>query len=256
MQGRWGREEGGPDVSLPKLVALYRPDTSSWLALTLDPIFRADIAELAPVEPLADPFGLRYLSFTEGGAARSWALRYQRQAGPAGTVTGALAWQDVEGLLIDTQDPSMTGLPGRTLVGDGHRWVADVACERWLADGISGRLWLRWQDSEGDFPELALTDMAWPYVPEWQAGGRVDYLDRAGWRVGLEGIWVGERPHDPAGTIVVPDYFVVNLNARYQRNLHETYFIQVRNLTDEGYQTWLGFPQSGITIYGGVQYRH
>ncbi len=254
--GRWGREEGGPDVSLPRLVALYRPDRSSWLALTLDPIFRSDIAELAPVEPLADPFGLRYLNFAEGGAARSWALRYQREAGPDGTITGALAWQDVEGLLIDTQDPSMTGLPARTLMGDGHRWVADVSCEHRLADGISGRLWVRWQDTEGDFPELALTDMAWPYVPEWQGGARVDYLDRAGWRVGLEGIWVGERPHDPQRTIIVPDYFVVNLNAQYQRNLHESYFIQVRNLTDENYQTWLGFPQAGVTIYGGVQYRH
>ncbi|MGD9498345.1 MAG: hypothetical protein AB7Y46_18780 [Armatimonadota bacterium] len=254
--GRWGREEGSAEVLLPKLVALYRPDPASWLALTLEPIFRTDIAELASVEPLADPFGLRYLNFTEGGAARSWTLRYQRAAGPEGTVTGALAWQDVEGLLIDTQDPSMTALAGRTLVGDGRHWIADASYEQWLGAGVTGRLWARWQDSEGDFPELALRDMPWPYVPEWQAGGRVDYLDRAGWRVGLEGIWVGERPHDPARTTIVPDYFVLNLNAQYQRTLHENYFIQVRNVTDQDYQGWLGFPQMGFTIYGGVQYRY
>jgi len=253
---RWGKEEDGPSVSSPKIVALYRPDGDSWLALTLDPIFRSDIAELAPVEPLADPFGLRYLNFTEGGLARSWTLRYQRATGTRGTATAALAYQDVDGLLIDTQDPSMTGLPMRTLVGDGHRLIADLSCEQWLTDRITGRAWARWQDTEGDFPELALTNATWPYVPEWQAGGRLDYIDGSGWRVGVEGVWVGERPHDPEETMIVPDYLVANLTAQYQRNLHENYFVQVRNLTDESYQTWLGFPQSGISVYGGVEYRH
>lgn len=253
---RWGRQEGGPEVALPRFVARYRPDRSNWLALTLDPIFRADIAELAPVEPLADPFGLNYLDFTEGGAARSWALRYQRAAGPGGTLTGALAYQDVDGLLIATQDPALTALARRVLMGEGHRWVADASYEQGLAAGISGRVFLRWQQSAGDFPELALTDRAWPYVPRWQAGGRVDYLDRAGWRVGLEGIWVGERPHDPAGTVVVPSHFVANLQARYQRNLQESYFVQLRNVTDERYQSWLGFPQPGLAIHAGIEYRH
>ncbi len=252
----WGKVKGGPSTCSPRIVALYRPDRASSLAFTLDPIFRSDIAELAPVEPLADPFGLRYLNFTEGGIARSWALRYQRLTGSHGALTATVAYQDVEGLLIDGQDPSLTGLPLRVLMSDGHRLVADAAYEQWLADGITGRVWVRWQDTAGDFPEQARTDVGWPYAPEWQAGGRVDYIGRSGWRVGLEGIWVDDRRHDPGGAAVVSDYFVTNLTAQYQRNLHENYFVRIANLTDTDYQTWLGFPQPGLSIYAGMEYRH
>jgi len=253
---RWGQEEGSPEVALPKVVALYRPDQTSWLSFTVEPIFRTDIADLAPVEPLADPYGLRYLSFTEGGAARSYALRYQRSAGPGGTLTTALAYQTVDGLMIDVEDPGLTGLPSRVLIDDGRRWVADVAYEQWLGDKVTGRVWARWQDSEGDSPEVQIANMAWPYAPEWQFGGRLDYVDDSGWRVGLDCIWVGDRFHDPANTQTVSSYHLVNLRAQYQRNLHENYFVGIRNLTDESYQTYLGFPQSGVTVYGGVEYRH
>ena len=54
----------------------------------------------------------------------------------------------------------------------------------------------------------------------------------------------------------MPDYFLANLRAQYQRNLHENYFLEIRNITDEDYQTWLGFPQPGVSIYGGMEYRH
>ncbi|MGC9319413.1 MAG: TonB-dependent receptor domain-containing protein, partial [Armatimonadota bacterium] len=254
--GRYGKQSGADGVSRPRFVALYRPDRSSWLSLSADPIFRTDIAELAPVEPLADPFGLRYLSFTEGGSGQSYQLRYQGSAATGGTLTGALAYQDVDGLMIDTQDPAFTGLPGRVLVEEGERWVADVGYEQWLNDAVTGRVWVRWQDSEGSFPEVHVTGTEWPYVPQWQLGGRLDYIDQEGWRVGLEGVWVDDRFHDAQNTQAVSGYGLLNLRAQYQRSLHENYFLEILNLTDKGYETFWGFPQSGLAVRAGVEYRH
>jgi hypothetical protein len=59
--GYWGRESGAASIVLPKMVAVYRPDTSSWVSFTALPIFRSDALELAPVEAMADPLGLDHL---------------------------------------------------------------------------------------------------------------------------------------------------------------------------------------------------
>ncbi|MFQ6130620.1 MAG: TonB-dependent receptor domain-containing protein [Armatimonadota bacterium] len=253
--GVWGRETGHDFIFLPKAVATYRPDRRTWLSFLAIPIFRADIAELAPVEALADPRGLRYLDFVEGGAGRSYELRFQRITGRSSALTASVAHQRVRGLLVDVQDPAWTGLPARVLVGQGHRWVADAAYERWLCDNLTGRLSVRWQDSEGKFPPAALSGTQWPYTPEWQARGRLDYIDENGWRIGLEGIWVDERFHDPQNTIRVGGYPMVNLSVQFQRNLHENYFLNVVNLTGCDYQTFAGFPQPRGAVFGGVEYR-
>ncbi len=251
----WGSETGAPTVWLPKVVAVCRPNRETWVSLLATPIFRSDAAELAPVEALADPRGLGFLDFVEGGAGRSYELRYQRVTGRSSAITTSLSHQRVRGLLVNMQDPALTGLPTRALVGQGHRWVADAAYERWLTDNVTGRAWVRWQDSEARFPQVGVSGTEWPYTPEWQAGGRVDYVDANGWRIGLEGVWVGDRFHDPRNTRPVGEYPVINLRAQYQRTLHENYFLQVGNLTGRDYQTYLGFPQPRTAVVGGVEYR-
>jgi tetratricopeptide (TPR) repeat protein len=255
LGGYYGRQDGSGTVALPKAVALYRPDSRTWVALMAIPILRPDAAELSPVEPFANPFGLGYLNFAEGGAGRSYELRLQRQTGGSANVTAGVAYQRVRGLLIDTEDPSLTGLPSRVLVDRGHRWVAEASYEQWLADCLTGRAWVRWQDTSASVAQLQIVGAEWPYAPTWQCGGRLDYIADNGLRVGLEGVWVDERFHDAASTQVVPSHVVLNLRAEYQRNLHENYFLQIGNLTDEGYVTYQGFPQAGTTVLGGIEYR-
>ncbi len=251
----YGKQTGSESFAQPKVVAVYRPDDATWISAMVIPIFRNDVAELAPVEALSDPAGLGYLNFVEGGGGRSYELRFQRQMGRSANVTASMAYQRVRGLLIDVEDPSITGLPNRVLVDRGHRWVAGASYEQWLTDTLTGRVWVRWQDSDGVFPQAGVAGTEWPYVPEWQAGGRVDYIDENGFRVGLEGLWVDDRYHDAANTQVVDGFPLLNLTVQYQRNLHENYFVLVTNLAGKDYQTFLGFPQADTSVLGGVEYR-
>jgi outer membrane receptor protein involved in Fe transport len=99
-------------------------------------------------------------------------------------------------------------------------------------------------------------DTEWPYAPEWQAGGRLDYIDANGLRVGLEAIWTGDRYHDPQNSQVVKGYPLVNLRVQYQRDLRRNYFVDLANLTDRDYETFDGFPQAGLTVVAGLEYRH
>jgi len=235
---------------------VYRPDQSTWWSLVAQPVFRTDALELAPVEALADPRGLTYLDFMEGGAGRSYELRYQRQGSQSSTITTSLSYQRVRGLLVDVQDPALTGLPARVLIDRGHRWVADTAYEQWLTDTVTGRVWVRWQSSRGGFPEAGVGDTEWPYTPNWQAGGCLDYIDANGYRIGLEAAWVGSRFHDPQNTQSVGGYPLVNLRLQHQPNLRQNYFISLTNLAGRGYETFAGFPQPGRTVLVGLEYRH
>jgi outer membrane receptor protein involved in Fe transport len=221
----------------------------------LTPIFRSDVSELAPVEALADPKGLRYSTFAGGGDGTSWELRYQRQGSRSSTTTASLSYQDVRDLLIDTQDPALAALPDRVLLDRGHRWVADAAYEQWLSDAVTGRTWVRWQSSHGDFPDLQVTGTEWPYSPEWQAGGRLDYISPTGLRIGLEAVTVGRRFHDPENAEMVGGYSLLNLYIKYQRDLRQDYFVTVTNLTGREYESFARFPQPGRTALAGINYR-
>lgn len=255
LGGYWGWEEDASGVASPKVVALYRPERSTWWSFVVNPIFRSDVSELAPVEALADPKGLSYLNFGAEGIGRTYELRYQRQGSRSSTVTAALAYQEVSDLLIDVEDPAWTGLPARVLADEGDRWVADGAYEQWISDTVSGRVWVRWQSSCGDFPELQVSGTEWPYAPEWQAGASFDYIDAA-WRIGLEPVFVGDRYADPENAQSVDGYSILNLRAQYQRNLRQNYFLHVMNLTGKDYEAFAGFPQPGLTALVGLEYRY
>jgi hypothetical protein len=255
LGGYWGRETGSSSVVLPKVVAVHRPDPSTWWSLVVNPIFRSDAAELSPVEALADPKGLNYLNFGGGGYGRSYEARYQRQGGRSSTTTASLTYQRVRDLLIDVEDPAWTGLPTRVLVDRGDRWVADAAYEQWLSNLVTGRAWVRWQDSDGRYPDVQVTGTEWLYTPEWQTGGRLDYIDAMGWRIGLEAVYTGNRFADPENTRRLPGYSVYNLLIQYQRNLRENYFLRLNNFTGKDYETFAGFPQPGWNVLGGLEYR-
>jgi tetratricopeptide (TPR) repeat protein len=251
----WGRETGCEHTLLPKLAVVYRPDRATWWSLTATPVSRSDALELSPVEALADPKGLSSLSFTAGGHASSYELRWQRQGGRSSTATGSLTYQQVEGLLLDVQDPSLTGLPARVLLDDGHRWVADAAYEQWLTDTVTGRLWARWQSSRGRFPDPAVADAEWPYTPPWQVGARLDFISARGLRAGLEAVEVGRRFDDTRNTRVVDGRLVLNLRIEWQQDLCRTYFLTVSNLADREYDTFAHFPAPGRLFLVGVRWR-
>jgi len=253
--GYLGGQSGSPTVALPKAVALYRPDKATWVSLMAIPIVRNDACELAPVEPLADPAGLQYLSFVEGGAGRSYELRFQRETSHSASITASAAYQRVRGLLVDVQDPSAAFLPARVLVARGSRWFTGASYEQWLTGWLTGRAWVRYQDTSGVFPAFSISGTEWPYTPHWQGGARLDYLARNGLRIGLAGTWVGDRFHDPANAQQVAGYALLGLSARYQRNLHEDYFLEIGNLTGTRYVTYRGFPQAEQTVAAGVDYR-
>jgi hypothetical protein len=251
----WGRQSGVAKVLLPKLVAVYRPNATSWLSVLAVPIFRTDGLELAPVESLADPRGLGYLDFTEGGAGRHYELRYQSQGPSCSTLTASVVHQRVRGLLVEQQDGGLTGLPTRALMEEGQRWLGDVAYERRLTGDLSGRAWARWQTSRGDFPSVSVTGGTWPYAPAWQGGLRLDYIHPSGLRLGVDGTWVGQRYHDPQNAETVGGYPLVSLRAQYQRDLHLNVFMTVNNVLDRGYDTFAGFPADGLSVSGGATWR-
>jgi len=154
------------------------------------------------------------------------------------------------------QDPALTGLPTRVLLDRGKRWVAQAAYEQWLTPAITGRAWVQWQSTRARFAEASADGNEWPYSPQWQAGGRLDYLDARGLQIGLETVWVGRRFADPQNSQPVGSYPLVNLRMRYLRNLHLSYFVDLTNLTDRNYQTFAGFPQPGRAVFAGVGYRY
>lgn len=254
--GYWGRETGTPGKLLPKFIALFRPDKSQWWSFAVSPLLHADAAELSPVEALADPKGLSYLDLADGGVGRSYELRYQWHGRRSSTVSASAAYQDIEDLLVNLDDPALTGTPRRALMDEGRRWVADTSYEQWLGDKITGRVWARWQSTAGRFPAEFVTGREWPYTPMWQGGGRLDYIDASGWRVGLEAVGLGKRFDDPDNAQRLSASLLFNLRLQYQRTLRENYFLSVFNVGNRYYEDFTGFPQSGRAFIAGLDYRY
>ncbi|MFB3882799.1 MAG: tetratricopeptide repeat protein [Armatimonadota bacterium] len=251
----WGRESGFSHVQSPKVVALYRPDRSTWWAFLVNPLFRADVSELAPVEALADPHGLRPLNFAGNGLGRSYEVQFQRQGGRSSTTHASLSYQHVRSLLVDVEDPALTGLPSRVLLSSGHRWVADASHEQWLSDTLSGRAWVRWQSSRGDFPDVQASGVVWPYTPSWQAGARLDYISTRGWLVGLEATILGDRFADSRNRREVSGHGLLDLRVEYRNDYDHSYFLRFADLAHREAETFEGFPQAGRTVLVGLEFR-
>jgi outer membrane receptor protein involved in Fe transport len=139
---------------------------------------------------------------------------------------------------------------------DGHRWVAESSYDQWLSDRLTGGVWARWQSSQGGFPTVPIGGTEWPYSPEWQAGGRLDYINANGPHVGLESVALGKRFSDPQNSQLIGGYLLFNLRFQYQRNLRENYFVNAMNLTDRDYVKFSGYPQAGRSIVVGIDYRY
>jgi vitamin B12 transporter len=75
------------------------------------------------------------------------------------------------------------------------------------------------------------------------------------WTLNVEGRYVGERPDvDPVtfGRTVNPDYFRVDLAARWKAMPWLSPYARLQNVADEEYQEVLGYPAPGRTWIGGI----
>jgi tetratricopeptide (TPR) repeat protein len=245
----FGKQSGVSGINRLKLVAQYRPDATSNLVFLAYPTFRSDISELSPVELWAQPFGFDQLSLVEDGSAMSYELHYIRPASDSSVLSLSAFHRSVRGLLIDLEDPRLAPSPSRLPVRRAQIDGAQIAYERWLTHALTGRLWARYQStSDASAGEL-------PYFPDWQAGIRFDYLDRSGWRAGLDTTWVGSRFADRENSRRMGSFVVVDLRLEKQLTLRNSLFIQINNLFNRSYTRYDGYPEAGRTVIGGLNWR-
>jgi tetratricopeptide (TPR) repeat protein len=246
----WGRESGTGSVSRPKFVAHYRPDRASNIAFLAYPSFRMDVSDLAPVELWAQPFGFDLLGLVEDGAAMSYELHYDRSLNAGGAVSLSAFTRRVNGLLLDLEDPEMAPAPSRLPVRRAAINGAQAAYEQWLSRAVTGRVWVRYQETSDRATGLDL-----PYFADWQGGLRFDYLDRAGWRGALGATWIGSRYVDSENSRRLGGFFLLDLRLSRQIGLRQNLYVQVNNLLGRRYQRYEGYPEAGRTISGGVEWR-
>jgi superkiller protein 3 len=246
----WGHESGAGSVSRPKFVAHYRPDKGSNLAFLVYPTFRMDVSELAPVELWAQPFGLDLLGLVEDGAAMSYELHYDRSLSPGGAVSLSAFTRRVNGLLLDLEDPEQAPAPSRLPVRRAEISGVQASYEQWLSRAVTGRAWARYQGSSDRVTGLDL-----PYLPDWQAGLRFDYLDKTGWQGAFGATWVGSRYADGENSRQLGGFFLMDLRVAKQIGLRQSLYVQVNNLLNRSYERYEGYPEAGRTISGGVEFR-
>lgn len=246
----WGHETGVGTVSRPKFVAHYRPDVNSNVAFLAYPSFRMDASDLAPVELWAQPFGFDLFGLVEDGAAMSYELHYDRRTAKNGALSLSAFTRRVNGLLLDLEDPLLAPAPSRLPVRRAEISGGQVAYEQWLSQALTGGVWLRYQSTANRTTGLAL-----PYLPDWQGGLRLDYLDRNGWRGVLGVTWIGSRFADGENTRRLGGFVVTDLRVSKQIGLRQNLFIQVNNLFNRRYERFEGYPEARRRVLGGVEWR-
>lgn len=100
--------------------------------------------------------------------------------------------------------------------------------------------------------DAALTGKTLIGQPEFTAGLGVDYkLPVDGLSVNARGTYVAEQYLDSANTLVLPNYTILDIGAKYKTNLggvDTTFRANIDNVTDEKY--WAGVFGNGLTTIG------
>jgi outer membrane receptor protein involved in Fe transport len=237
-------------LALPKVVARYQPAGQSYLVFLAYPITATDATELSPVETWAQPLGFDLLGMTDSGWTMSYELHYERPMSRLSLLSLSAFLRDAHGLLLDLEDPRFAPAPNRLLVQ--RAWVRGglASIEQTLAGPLSVRLFAQYQSTQD-----RLTSRELPTFAPWQGGARLDYLDRAGWRGFLALTYVGRRFGDAANQKRLGGVGVLDLRIARQLDLRRALFVQINNLLDRSYESYIGYPQPGRSIQGGVEYR-
>jgi outer membrane cobalamin receptor len=93
------------------------------------------------------------------------------------------------------------------------------------------------------------------YIPRQQASVEVSYQWAPGRAVTAVVEYVGDRFANATNTLPVPGYWLTGLNATWALGGGFSIQAGIDNLFDVSYQSTLGFPEPGRTVYAGVTKR-
>lgn len=249
--GRVAMREGMEQVARPEGWVRHALSDDSTVVLLTRPVLRDDVSELGPVNDWALRPWLSPLDLATGGYSQTWEAVYERTPEDGSVLRGGLFFRSLENLIVDLEDPALS--PGRMglVVASADVRGGEIEWERWLTENLSGGVWVRYTDTDNNAPgggEL-------PMQPDWTGRLRLDYIDRSGIRASVAWVHVGERYADAANAVQLDAFDIVNLHLRKQFGLHTDLFLSVRNVFDEEYAFWPGYPGRSASVHGGVEYR-
>lgn len=238
-------------IGLPKIVGKYAGRQGERLTFVAQPLFRASAADLRPVEPWAQTRDFDITDLTADGSAMSYEVHYERPGSSARLLRLSAFMHRVHGLLVEVEDPALAPMPERALIPRAVVSGLEASYEQWLTPAMTLTLSGRWQRSSDE----RNGDTRIVQYPEKSALARLDYLDRAGWRLKLALEAVGPRYGDRGNTQLLPGYGLVSARVARQLDLHRELFIEASNLLDKQYQIYRGYPERGRVVQAGFGYR-
>jgi vitamin B12 transporter len=113
--------------------------------------------------------------------------------------------------------------------------------------------------TESNFTSAGVTQRK-TYIPRYLFSFDTNYRLPYGLTVGFGGLFVGQREGEdfsffPAKFVRLGDYWVLRAYARWELNPHFALTLRGENLADQHYQTTIGFPALGTTLFCGAEIR-
>jgi vitamin B12 transporter len=98
------------------------------------------------------------------------------------------------------------------------------------------------------------------YIPRYLFTFDTNYKFPHGLTVGFGGLFAGQREGEdfsffPAKFVALGDYWVLRAYARWELNSHFALTLRGENLADQHYETTIGFPALGTTLFCGAEIR-
>jgi len=249
--GYAGKQTRFDSVALPKARLQYNAPDGGRYVLLMQPIFRADATVLSPVESWSNPQPIEPGQVSDDGSVLSYEAHYERPGRNGSFYKTSLYWREAKGLFVDVEDPQQAPVASRAFFPKARLIGAEAAYEIGPGTPLAARLWARYEEAK----DRGTGERLLPYHPRWQGGARLDYLDRRGWRIGLEFVGFGRRFDDTANTISLPGQMLTHLRILKQQGIWQAYFVEIRNLFDRKYEYWRGYPAQRRVFRMGVERR-
>lgn len=113
--------------------------------------------------------------------------------------------------------------------------------------------------TESDFTSAGVTQRN-TYIPRYLLSFDTNYKFPHGLTVGFGALFAGQREGEdfsffPAKFVRLGDYWVLRAYARWELNSHFAFTLRGENLADQHYDTTIGFPALGTTLFCGAEIR-